>query len=306
MKHSLATTGLSLSQAQSVSNLCNQRVRDIKDRLAAINNSSKTIMMDGHSYTQQTANPMPEDIIPLLKEKARLSATQAFLMENIREKDNMLKAMREQDFDYSNLAAAPERGELKYTNPIHEVNESWGWDQLTAAEYNEYLEVEAYASHIGQFIHKGGELDDLRKNLPRISELDWITIKDGERTPVLVNKHHTPEFLLALHEELAAMHREFEQRVNYFKAKVKNLVTAENARIARANADEMATATAHNNTVWAEFETLKEQWYAAEKKAKFEFQEQLEKQINAIALWRISVPERFQPVIDMFIAKESK
>ena len=303
MKHSLATTGLSLSQAQSVSNLCNQRVRDIKDRLAAINNSSKTIMMDGHSYTQQSANPMPDNVIELLQEKARLSATQAFLMENIREKDNMLKAVRNKEFDYSNLAASPERGELKYTNPIDEVGESWGWDQLTAAEYNEYLEVEAYASHIGQFIHKDGELDSLRKNLPRISELDWITIKDGERTPVMVNKHHTPEFLLALHEELAAMHREYEQRVNYFKAKVKNLTTAENARIARVNADEVATATAYNNTVWAEFETATKQWYATEKQAKFEFQEQIETAINQIASLRIQVPARFQPVIDMFITK---
>ena len=303
MKHSLATTGLSLSQAQSVSNLCNQRVRDIKDRLAAINNSSKTIMMDGHSYTQQSANPMPDNVIELLQEKARLSATQAFLMENIREKDNMLKAVRNKEFDYSNLAASPERGELKYTNPIDEVGESWGWDQLTAAEYNEYLEVEAYASHIGQFIHKDGELDSLRKNLPRISELDWITIKDGERTPVMVNKHHTPEFLLALHEELAAMHREYEQRVNYFKAKVKNLTTAENARIARVNADEVATATAYNNTVWAEFETATKQWYATEKQAKFEFQEQIETAINQIASLRIQVPARFQPVVDMFITK---
>ena len=303
MKHSLATTGLSLSQAQSVSNLCNQRVRDIKDRLAAINNSSKTIMMDGHSYTQQSANPMPDNVIELLQEKARLSATQAFLMENIREKDNMLKAVRNKEFDYSNLAASPERGELKYTNPIDEVGESWGWDQLTAAEYNEYLEVEAYASHIGQFIHKDGELDSLRKNLPRISELDWITIKDGERTPVMVNKHHTPEFLLALHEELAAMHREYEQRVNYFKAKVKNLTTAENARIARVNADEVATATSYNNTVWAEFETATKQWYAAEKQAKFEFQEQIETAINQIASLRIQVPARFQPVVDMFITK---
>ena len=306
MKHSLATTGLSLSQAQSVSNLCNQRVRDIKDRLAAINNSSKTIVMDGHSYTQQSANPMPDNIIDLLQEKARLSATQAFLMENIREKDNMLKAVRNKDFDFGLQVAFPERKDLKYAEQLDEVTETWGWDQLTAAEYNEYLEVEAYASHIGQFIHKDGELDSLRKNLPRISELDWITIKDGERTPVRVHKHHTPEQLLALHEELAARHREYEQRVNYFKAKVKNLTTAENARIARANADAATEAEAHNKAIWAEFEAAREQWYAAEKKAKFEFQEQLEKQINDIATWRISVPERFQPVIDMFITKESK
>jgi head-tail adaptor len=306
MKHSLATTGLSLSQAQSVSNLCNQRVRDIKDRLSIINNASKTVTVNGKTYTQQPANPIPTDIIALLQEKARLSATQAFLMENIRAKDAMLKATRNMEFDYSNQVAFPVRAELKYNNQIDQVDESWGWDQLSVAEYNEYLEAEAYASHIGQFIHRGGELDALRIELPNMKSLEWITVKDGEKTPVEVHCHHTPASLAQIHEELAAMHREFEQRVNYFKAKVKNLVTAENARIARANADEMATATAHNNTVWAEFETLKEQWYAAEKKAKFEFQEQLEKQINDIAAWRISVPERFQPVIDMFIAKESK
>jgi hypothetical protein len=306
MKHSLATTGLSLSQAQSVSNLCNQRVRDIKDRLSIINNASKTVTVNGKTYTQQPANPIPTDIVALLQEKARLSATQAFLMENIRAKDAMLKVTRNMEFDYTNQVAFPERAELKYNNQIDQVDESWGWDQLSVAEYNEYLEAEAYASHIGQFIHRGGELDALRIELPNMKSLEWITVKEGEKTPVEVHCHHTPASLAQIHEELAAMHREFEQRVNYFKAKVKNLVTAENARIARANADEMATATAHNNTVWAEFETLKEQWYAAEKKAKFEFQEQLEKQINDIASWRISVPERFQPVIDMFIAKESK
>lgn len=306
MKHSLATTGLSLSQAQSVSNLCNQRVRDIKDRLSIINNASKTVTVNGKTYTQQSANPIPTDIVALLQEKARLSATQAFLMENIRVKNAMLDATRNKQFDHSTIVAAPERGELKYTNPIDEVDESWGWDQLTTAEYNECLEAEAYASHIGQFIHKGGELDQLRKELSKIQSLEWITIKDGEKTPMEVHCHHTPESLAQIHEELAAMHREYEQRVNYFKAKVKNLVTAENARIARANADEMAEATAYNSTVWTEFETATKQWTAIEKQAKFEFQEQREKQINDIAAWRIQVPERFQPVIDMFITKESK
>jgi head-tail adaptor len=306
MKHSLATSGLSISQAQSVSNLCNQRVRDIKDRLSIINNASKTVTVNGKTYTQQPANPIPTDIVALLQEKARLSATQAFLMENIRAKDAMLKATRNMEFDYSNQVAFPVRAELKYNNQIDQVDESWGWDQLSVAEYNEYLEAEAYASHIGQFIHRGGELDALRIELPNMKSLEWITVKDGEKTPVEVHCHHTPASLAQIHEELAAMHREFEQRVNYFKAKVKNLVTAENARIARANADEMATATAHNNTVWAEFETLKEQWYAAEKKAKFQFQEQVEKETNAIAQMRIQVPERFQPVIDMFLPTDSE
>ena len=39
MKHSLAPKGLSLSQAQSISNLCNQRARDINFKLADINSA---------------------------------------------------------------------------------------------------------------------------------------------------------------------------------------------------------------------------------------------------------------------------
>jgi hypothetical protein len=306
MKHSLATSGLSISQAQSVSNLCNQRVRDIKDKLSIINNAGKTLTVNGKEYTQQIAVPMPINIIDMLQEKARLSATQAFLMENIREKDNMLKAMRHKQFDYSVQVKFPERADLMYHDETAEVGESWGWDQLSVAEYNEYLEAEAFASHIGQFIHRGGELDELRRELPNMKALEWINVKDDEKTPVEIHCHHTPEQLASIHEQLATLHRGYEQRVNYFKAKIKNLITAENARIARANADSMATCTAHNNTVWAEFETLKEQWYAAEKKAKFQFQEQVEKETNAIAQMRIQVPERFQPVIDMFLPKDSE
>ncbi len=48
-------------------------------------------------------------------------------------------------------------------------------------------------------------------------------------------------------EELAAKHREFEQRVNYFKAMVKNLVTTRNAQIAKHNADIQNAAAKTNN-----------------------------------------------------------
>jgi hypothetical protein len=48
-----------------------------------------------------------------------------------------------------------------------------------------------------------------------------MNIKDGEKTPVEIKIHHNSEDLLKIHEELAALHRQYEQRVNYFKAKVK-------------------------------------------------------------------------------------
>ena len=42
-KNSLAKTGLSLSQAQSISNLCNQRAGEINNILTNVNNYSKKV-----------------------------------------------------------------------------------------------------------------------------------------------------------------------------------------------------------------------------------------------------------------------
>ena len=116
--------------------------------------------------------------------------------------------------------------------------------------------------------------------------------------------HHSADELLQLHEELAALHRGYEQRVNYFKSKVKNLVTAENARIARVNGEEQARVNAVNQKIMAEYEAEQKIWFDAEKQAKFEFQQVIEEQIKEIAAYRIQVPARFQPVVDMFITPE--
>lgn len=305
MKHSLATTGLSLSQAQSISNLCNQRVREIDNKLTVVNNASKIVRIDGVDYQETQPNPMPANVVDLLTEKARLSATQAFLMENMRAKEELLTATRHKEFDSEAVVGAyPERSKLEIPAELDEVNESWAWDQLSESEYNEYLEVEAYAAHIGQFIHNRGKLDQLRKELPNIKTLEFMEVEAGKKTPVLVKQHHTADELLQLHEELAALHRGYEQRVNYFKAKVKNLVTAENARIARVNADEHARVNASNQKIMAEYDSTLKTWLDAEKTAKFEFQEVIEQQIKEIAAYRIQVPARFQPVIDMFITAE--
>jgi len=303
-KHSLSAKGLSLSQAQSISNMCNQRVREINNKLSVVNNASKTLEIGDKTYTETPANPIPGNVIELLKEKARLSATQAFLMENMREKDNMITAAKCKHFDYELTEPQPKRKAFSVLEMEDTVSESWGWEQLTTAEYNEYLEAEAYAAHIGQFIHKGGELDKLRKDLPNLKTLEWMEVETGKKTPMVVTPHHTQEQLLELHESLAALHRDHEQRVNYFKAKVKNLVTAENARIAKDNGQKQAVMNRINQEILAEYETLQKAWLDAEKAARYEFEESVQKSIAEISALRIQVPERFQPVIDMFITKE--
>ena len=156
MRNSLNTTGLSLSQAQSISNLCFQRTQDISSNLSVINNAEKTLKIGNETYIETVGNKIPANVVELLLEKALLHATQAFLMENIKAKDSLLKELKAKYF--ISPLTEPEWPKIESITLIPLVDEKWGWDQLSLSEYNEYLEAEAYAAHIGQFIHKDCKL----------------------------------------------------------------------------------------------------------------------------------------------------
>ena len=100
MKNSLSSKGLSMSQAQSISNLCNQRAKEISTKLDNINNVSKELTIGDETYIETQGNPIPENVVELLTTKARYSATQAFLMENIKAKDDLINEIRFEVFDY--------------------------------------------------------------------------------------------------------------------------------------------------------------------------------------------------------------
>lgn len=60
-KHSLkVNNGLSMSQAQSISNLCNQRAEEINQDISIINNFSKSIRIDDEHIIQK-GNPIPRE-----------------------------------------------------------------------------------------------------------------------------------------------------------------------------------------------------------------------------------------------------
>jgi len=300
-KHSLSTKGLSLSQATSISNLCFQRTQDIANRLAAINNAEKTLRIGTETYVETTGNKMPQNVVQLILEKGLLHATQAFLMENIKAKDSLLKELKSEHF-VSPLVYPSEPDYLDF-DPKPMVGEAWGWEQLSVAEYNEYLEAEAYAAHIGQFIHKDSKLDSLRKELTSLKTLEWVTIKEGEKTPLKVSIHHTPSELLEIHNTLAGMHRSYEQRVNYFKAKVKNLVTEENARISNENAVKQAEINNINDELRNQYRALFAEYNAENLRLVQEFERSRQEKIKEMSQLRIDVDKRFQTVIDSYLAQ---
>ena len=299
----LSTKGLSMSQAQSVSNLCNQNAVEIQRELDSYNNCSKTITVDGQSYLLQEGISIPDNIIEKLKIKGDLHACQAFLMEAIKGKEAHMDDLRRATPDLSHLVK-PERVYAPDFDELPSVTESWGWTQLSDGEYSEYLQAEAMASHLGQFIHKSGKLSELRKQLPNTPSIEWFEVQEGKKTPVKVTKHHHSQSLMQLHEDIAEQHRQYEQRVNYFKAKVKNLTSDENARIQKLNANNAAEFLIIEKKLNEDYQLAMDAYNGEVLRLTMEFNAQRELDIKNAAALRINVDPRFQDVINMFITPE--
>jgi hypothetical protein len=303
LMRNLAEKGLSMSQAQSISNLCNQNAQEIQREIESYNNCSKSITVSGQVYNMQDGIPMPGDILDKLKTKGDLHATQAFLMEALKGKDSELERLRNMLPDLSHLIA-PERIYAPDYEIQYNVEESWGWKQLSDSEYSEYLQAEAMAAHLGQFIHKNGKLTQLRKDLPNTGSLEWFEVEDGKKTPVKVVKHHVSASLMMIHEEIAEAHRKYEQRVNYYKAKVKNLVSDENARIQKENANKAAEFLKLEKELNQNYQLAMDAYNGEVLKQTMDFNSGRELLIKATAALRINVDPRFQHVIDLFITAE--
>lgn len=300
-KNSLTTNkGLSISQATSVSNQCFQRAANIDRRIAGINNFSKSVKIEGETHVIQAGVEMPETIVNMILEKASLHACQAFLMENIKAKDAELTLCKSAKAVIKDVTY-PSAVDYVPVNFFPKVEEEWGWEKLSASELNEFIEMEAYASHIGQFIHKNSILDKLRFELPNVPALEWMEVHTGVKSPVTITKHHTNDNLLSLHEKLATEHRKYEQKVNYYKAKVKDLVTNENARIAKANSIMLSEAYELNSVSEKEYNLTYRKADALATQQKTDFERTRQEDIKKIASTRITVDARFKNIVDMFL-----
>lgn len=306
MQHFLDKKGLSMTQAQTVSNLCNQAANEMLVDLDMINNCSKTLEFNGKTLKKQEGHPMPVTIEDRLDSIGDYRACQAFLMEQIKVKDQLLTTAKNAQFTTTELP--PMVPEMQKTPLIESVNDQWGWDQLTKAELAEYWQTEAKAAVIGQFIHRGGKLDQLRKELPRIEPLEWFVAPghEGKAHPVKVEVHHDQMELWDLHESLSNLHQELEQRVNYFKAKIKNLVTLKNAEIANENAQKLADDNAHNSVLREDYQKEYKKWAENQQVLQKKFEAERLDTLREISALRIQVDPRFQPIVDELLGKDNK
>lgn len=296
-KHFLSKTGLSITQAQSISNLCNQYCVEIDNVLQNINIISKEFTFNQEHFIEQKANEIPANLVELLNKKGEYVSLQAFLMENIKLKDYLLEQADNKYFHFNEDAPVqPRFVEPKASPRITEV-------ELSEEDRIDYLIQESYASQIGKFIHKGEKLDMLRKEASNTPLVEWKKIDSNITIPIKNTIHTTSEELFKIHLQLVEIHRVHAQKLNYYKAKIKNQLSDLNAEIVRKNAEEYDKATAEYQKELQEYNEELRKYEERYHKALFTFQEEKEKEMKRIASLRIKIPEIFKPLVDTLLKK---
>ena len=291
----LGKKGLTQSKAQSISNLCNQLALEIENKINGFNVLTKTMKYDRETLVMQQAKPIT-DIHNLLSEKSKLHGLQAHLMEGLKAKTRLMDSISDESFE--SPLTMPDRTIIPRPELLQDVDVMFGLGKLTASEYAEYLQVEAVASHYGQFVHKAGKLSKLRNTLAKHSPLEWEVIEDGKKHPIKVTAHHTDEELIGLHVSLSSIHNKANQRVNYFKAKVKNLTSEENQRIHKENAKKNAVYAGKVDRNNAEYESALQGHNAEVETLNAIFEDDRERRLNQASQLRISVDSIFQDLVD--------
>lgn len=301
----LSEKGLSMSQAQSIANLCNQRSTEINQQLITFNNATKSVVIDGKTVVMIIGRPVPENLTAIIAAKVSYVSLQAFLMEAIKTKNTWIQRLTNEKFVAPEDLVYPEKERVDYPSDIEAgVGEEWAWEQLTLGEINEFLIMEATASQIGQFIHKDGLLTKLRNEMSTMPDMEWLDkyIAGGITSlPVAIEKHHTSKQLLDLHEGFAQQHREAEMRVNYYKAKIKNLVALRNAEISGSNGAKLAVYNQKEKDASDTYGSALKQYNLVFKQLAQEWEKGRILEIKRISALRIEVPERLQSTVDIFL-----
>jgi hypothetical protein len=106
-----------------------------------------------------------------------------------------------------------------------------------------------------------------------------------------------------LHTELSMLHREYEQKVNYYKAKVKNLVSVKNSEIEMNNKIEADKIDKLNESILEKYRMDMNSYRSKINSAKSEFESKRHERLKEASEMRITVDSRFQDVVDKFLVK---
>lgn len=222
----LDTKGLTTAEANYTANIIKELCERISNEIKQLTLFKGTLNFQG-KQTEYNKVYKVENLEEKCLEEGNLYALSAWLREAIKAKEALLKQVENDNFDisllnevnYGKATSLLTEDEVKYSLPINELAE--------------YLAYEAKAAHIGKKVHPNGIFEqwfNMIKNTPKvqINEINKDYIVEFDQ---VVDEKDLYQTYFTLQKE----YREAEQKVNYYKAKVKNLLNERNQEINQKN-----------------------------------------------------------------------
>lgn len=224
--------GISSSQANHVANLIKEKNKVVDSQLS--NTGAYKEYMDKDGATFCLKNPQPVDLLNLAQVEGNLYALSSWLREAVKARETLLKHYREcphvvfGDLPVANVPAAPVKRQIPAPA---KATDSDILENFSIKDLAEYWTLEAKAAHIGKRIHKGGIISNIREEiLTNKDSVTAFTPIDGKHYPITFQKVYEIEAVSLAFDELQKVHREFEQKLNYYKARIQNGITELDAK----------------------------------------------------------------------------
>lgn len=220
--------GITSTQGSFLCNIAKELQQAAINRLNSVKFFDTTISVIGSNEKQlmSKGNESLDFIEEDLQLVASLNAFCAWVREAIKEKEEQQGNIRRLTFDEwaeqlsIELPISPKHPSKPFTITEQSILDSWNIDKR-----NKYLELEAFASTIGKYIHPNGEYSCAREKAH--NAINKPISKEGSgRDTVLY--HTTPSISIEnvdnLYMFLQSKHREYEKQLNMMKAEIKESV----------------------------------------------------------------------------------
>ena len=221
--------GITSTQGSFLCNIAKELQQAAINRLNSVKFFDTTISVIGSNERQlmSSGNTSLDFIEEDLQLVASLNAFCAWVREAIKEKEEQQSDVKKLTFDewaerlFIELPTSPKHPSKPFTITEQSILDSWNIDKR-----NKYLELEAFASTIGKYIHPNGEYSCARERAH--NAINKPISKEGSgRDTVLY--HTTPSISIEnvdnLYMFLQSKHREYEKQLNMMKAEIKESVT---------------------------------------------------------------------------------
>lgn len=221
--------GITSTEGNHLCNIAKELQQAAINRLNSVKFFNTTISVIGSNEKQlmSAGNTSLDFIEKDLQLVASLNAFCAWVREAIKEKEKQQDDIRRLIFDeWAEQLSIELPTSPKHPSKPSVVSEQFILDSWDIDKRNKYLELEAFASTIGKYIHPNGEYSCAREKAH--NAINKPISKEGSgRDTVLY--HTTPSINIEdvdnLYMFLQSKHREYEKQLNMMKAEIKESVT---------------------------------------------------------------------------------